>query len=105
MVLPADASFLNDPLSFYKPLISVIILYIKARLLPPNVLLIAGSFTAPIELYLLASVVFGLIVSLPLLAYEGYRVIDPALTPNDRKALYAFVTSFILFFDFVASFA
>jgi len=37
MVLPADASFIENPLAFYKPLISVIILYIKASLLPPNV--------------------------------------------------------------------
>lgn len=105
MVLPADASFLSDPLSFYKPLISVIILYIKARLLPPNVLLIAGSFTAPIELYLIASVVFGLIVSLPVLAYEGYRFIDPALKPNERKAVYPFVTAFTLLFAVGAIFA
>ncbi len=75
MVLPADTSFIENPLAFYKPLISVIILYIKASLLPPNVQLIAGSFTAPIELYVVASVVFGFAVSIPVLAYEVYRFI------------------------------
>jgi len=105
MVLPADTSFIENPLAFYKPLISVIILYIKARLLPPNVQLIAGSFTAPIELYVVASVVFGFAVSIPVLAYEVYRFIDPALKPSERRSVYPFVTAFSLLFVAGAVFA
>ena len=105
MVLPADASFLDNPLTFYKPLISVIILYIKSSLLPSNVQLIAGSFTAPIELYVIASVVFGFAVSIPVLAYETYRFIDPALRPGERLAVYPFVTAFSLLFLAGAIFA
>ena len=105
MVLPADASFLKDPLSFYKPLVSVIILYIKARLLPSNVQLIAGSFTGPIEIYVVASVVFGFIVSIPVLAYEVYRFIDPALRPSERRSVYPFVSASTLLFIAGAIFA
>src|SRR5205809_2996212 len=105
MVLPADTSFIENPLAFYKPLISVIILYIKASLLPPNVQLIAGSFTAPIELYVVASVVFGFAVSIPVLAYEVYRFIDPALKPTERRSVYPFVTAFSLLFVAGAVFA
>lgn len=105
MVLPADTSFLKDPLNFYKPLISVIILYIKGRLLPSNVQLIAGSFTAPIELYVIASVVFGFVVSLPLLVYEVYKFIDPALKPSERQSVYPFVSAFTLLFIAGAAFA
>ncbi len=102
---PADTSFIENPLAFYKPLISVIILYIKASLLPPNVQLIAGSFTAPIELYVVASVVFGFAVSIPVLAYEVYRFIDPALKPTERRSVYPFVTAFSLLFVAGAVFA
>lgn len=105
MVLPADASFLKDPLSFYKPLVSVIILYIKAQLLPSNIQLIAGSFTAPIELYVVASVVFGFVVSIPVLAYEVYRFIDPALKPSEKRSVYPFVSAFSLLFLAGAIFA
>src|SRR3989442_6147459 len=105
MFLPADASFLRNPFSFYKPLVSVIILYIKAQLLPSNVQLIAGSFTAPIELYVIASVVFGFIVSIPVLAYEVYRFIDPALKPSERRSVYPFVSAFTLLFIAGAIFA
>jgi len=105
MVLPADASFLRDPFSFYKPLVSVIILYIKARLLPSNVQLIAGSFTGPIEIYVVASVVFGFVVSIPVLAYEVYRFIDPALKPSERRSVYPFVSAFTFLFIAGAIFA
>ncbi len=105
MVLPADASFLRDPFSFYKPLVSVIILYIKARLLPSNVQLIAGSFTGPIEIYVVASVVFGFFVSIPVLAYEVYRFIDPALKPSEKRSVYPFVSAFTLLFIAGAIFA
>lgn len=98
MVLPADLSFLQDPFAFYKPLISVALLTIKDRLLPASVQLIAGSFTAPVEIYVISSVVFGFAASVPVLAYEIYRFVDPALRPNERQALYPFVTGFSLLF-------
>ena len=98
MVLPADLSFLKDPLAFYKPLISVVLLSIKEYLLPPSVELIAGSFTAPIEIYFMSSIVLGFAVSVPVLAYEIYRFVDPALLPRERQAVVPFVTGFSLLF-------
>lgn len=98
MVLPADLSFLNDPLAFYKPLISVLLLGIRDRLLPSDVQLIAGSFTAPIEIYFISSIVFGFAVSVPVLAYEIYRFVNPALLPNERQAVFPFVAGFSLLF-------
>ncbi len=98
MVVPADLSFLQDPFSFYRPLVSLVLLSVKNRLLPSNVQLIAGSFTAPVEVYAIASVVLGFAVSVPVLAYEIYRFVDPALKPDERQAVYPFVTSFSLLF-------
>ncbi|TMI23468.1 hypothetical protein E6H36_10230 [Candidatus Bathyarchaeota archaeon] len=98
MVIPADLSFLKDPLAFYNPLVSVILLTLKNRLLPSNVQLIAGSFTAPIELYVIASVVLGFAVSLPLLAFKVYRFVDPALKPSERQSVYPFTAAFSLLF-------
>ena len=69
MVLPADLSFLQNPLGNYRPLVSLVLVGIRARLLPPSVELIAGDFTAPIELYVLTAVVLGFAVSVPVLAY------------------------------------
>ncbi len=98
MVLPADFSFLRDPLGNYRPLVSLILVGIRERLLPQSVLLIAGDFTAPIELYVLTSVVLGFAVSIPVLAYEIYAFVDPALLPRERESVYPFVTGFSLLF-------
>lgn len=98
MILPADASFLANPLGLYKPFIAVVLQGIRSRILPSSVQLIAGSFTAPILLYLVASAVFGFIVTVPLLAYETYMFVDPALTPYEKKSAYPFVLAFSLLF-------
>ena len=98
LLLPADFSFLSNPLGLYKPFIAVILQAIKNRILPPNVQLIAGTFTAPILLYFLASAVFGFTVTLPLLAYQIYKFVDPALTKGEKGSAYPFVTGFTILF-------
>ena len=63
LAFPADLSFLQNPLAFYKPLISVVLLTVRDRLLPPDVILIPGPLTGPIEVYVISSVVFGFAIS------------------------------------------
>ena len=98
MVFPANASFIKDPLAFYDPLIALVLQQIVRDVLPPSVQLIAGEFTAPLEIYLIGSVLLGVAASTPIIAYEIYRFVDPALYPEERKAIYPFVTSFTLLF-------
>ncbi len=105
MVLPADLTFLQDPLGNYKPFIALVLQAIRNRLLPPWVELIAGTFTAPLELYVVSSAVLGFALSIPVLAYEIYKFVDPALRPGERQALYPFVTGFSLLFIAGALFA
>jgi sec-independent protein translocase protein TatC len=63
-----------------------------------NVTLIAGTLTAPLELLLWASLILGFAVSSPVIAYEVYRFIDPALYENEKKAVYPFLASFTTLF-------
>jgi len=104
MVLPSDLSFLRNPLQFYDPLVALMLRQIRAQMLPPTVKLIGYEVTAPMELYLVASFVFGFVVSVPVLAYEIYRFIDPALYPQERRAVYPFVLSFTVLFVVGATF-
>ncbi len=99
MVFPANASFLKNPLAFYDPVIALVLQQVVKDVLPSGIQLIAGEFTAPLEIYLIASVILGIAVSSPVIAFEAYRFVDPALYPEERKAVYPFVLSFtILFF-------
>ena len=98
MILPADLSFLKNPLQFYNPLVAVILRFIREQILPPDVELIGLEFTAPIELYLIASFIFGVAVTVPVFAYEIYRFINPALYPHERRDVYPFVASVSVLF-------
>lgn len=98
MVLPADISFLRNPLEFYDPLVAVILRSVREQILPPDVQLIGLEFTAPIQLYVIASFIFGVGVTVPVFAYEIYRFIDPALYPHERKDVYPFVASVSVLF-------
>ena len=98
MVFPANANFLHDPFGFYDPLIALVLRQITKDVLPSGVQLIAGEFTAPLEIYLVASLLLGIATSAPIIAYEVYRYVDPALYPEERGAIYPFVTSFTVLF-------
>ena len=98
MVIPGDPSvFLNPSLLLtpYKSLVVEVLEAIRAQILSGNVVLIGGELTSGIELYLIISVFFGIIFSMPVIAYEIYKYIDPALYPHERSTIYPFTLSFI----------
>ena len=104
MVLPSNLKSLSNPLQFYDPLVALVLTQIRAKILPPNVTLIGYELTVPLELYMIASFVMGFIVSIPVIAYEVYRFVDPALYPQERRAVYPFVLSFTVLFIVGATF-
>ncbi len=104
MVLPSDFGSLANPFEFYDPLVAMILRMIRAQVLPPDVQLIGYELTAPMELYLMASFIFGFAVAIPVLAYEIFRFVDPALYPQERGAVYPFVISFTVLFVIGAAF-
>ena len=104
MVAPSNLRFLSNPLEFYDPLVALILRLIRAQMLPPDVTLIGYELTVPLELYMIASFVMGFAVSIPVIAYEAYRFIDPALYPHERRAVYPFVLAFTGLFIIGATF-
>jgi len=98
MVFPANASFLRNPLAFYNPLIALVLKQVVKDVLPSSIQLIAGDFTAPLEIYLIASIILGVSVSSPVIAYEIYRYVAPALYPHEQKAIYPFLGAFTILF-------
>ncbi len=104
MVLPADMSFLENPFDFYNPLIGKILQIIRDQVMPEELRLIAVGVVTPIELYLIASVVFGVIVSSPVIVYEFYKYIDPALYPHERRMVWGFMAAFLGLFAFGSAF-
>ena len=82
----------------YLPLISIVLHYILKMVKPPEMELIGGEITSPLEIYFIASLISGLIISSPVIGYEIFKYVDPALYPHERRLIYPFIFSFISLF-------
>jgi sec-independent protein translocase protein TatC len=91
LVLPGNADFFATT-NNYKPLMSVLLVYIGNMFLPQGATLFASSMSDPITLYAYAAVIFAIGITLPIFAYEAFKFIDPALYPHERRAIFPFVT-------------
>ena len=77
----------------YEPFVAFFLARVKLDLLPAGWTLIAGPLTAPLEVYLVASLVLALVFNSPIFAYEAMKFITPALTEREKGLLYPFVIS------------
>jgi sec-independent protein translocase protein TatC len=98
MTFPANSSFLQNPLAFYNPVIALVLQQVVKDVLPKGVTLIAGEITAPLEIFMVGSFVLAIAASTPVIAYEIYRYVDPALRPEERSAIFPFISSFTILF-------
>ena len=92
LILPGNNDFFATTEN-YKPLMSVLLVYIASMFLPQGAQLFTISMSDPITLYAYAAVVFAVGITLPVFAYEAYKFIDPALYPHERKAIFPFVST------------
>ncbi len=90
LVLPGSTDLLALT-NNYQPLVSVFLKYIRDLVLPNNVKLIALQISDPITLYVMASLVFSISVTIPLFAFQVYKFVVPALRPDEKKAMFPFV--------------
>ena len=99
MLIPIGLDFsVTNP--FYTTITSFVILNMQERFLPPEAQLLPLSFTAPLEVYIFVSVILGVTISLPVISYEFYKFINPALRKGERTAALQFVISFAGLFAF-----
>ncbi|MGD0804706.1 MAG: twin-arginine translocase subunit TatC [Candidatus Bathyarchaeia archaeon] len=108
MLFPANPLDLLNPNSFltgfYRPMISVMLNYVKNYVAPPNLQIISLQIGDPLEVYVFASLLLGFIVSSPVIGYEVFKFVVPALHEDEKKAIFPFVFGFTVFFIFGAIF-
>jgi len=75
----------------YTPLVSTFITLIQNSMLPEGVILIAFNWLDTFSIYVMMSVVMGVIVTLPYTTYHLFKFISPALYENERRIVYIFV--------------
>jgi sec-independent protein translocase protein TatC len=95
MLLPAQA--FNPSALFtgmYRPMIAIVVDN-AANLAGGKITIISGSLTAPLEIYFLASAVMAMVTSSPVIGYEIFKFVDPALYPNEKRLVGNFMTAFV----------
>ncbi len=98
LIIPSEAF---DPSALftglYRPMITLV--FIQAKdLAAGRLTIIQGTVTAPLEVYFLGGIVMSLITSSPVIGYEIYKFVDPALYPNEKRPLYRFTFGFFALF-------
>ena len=93
-----DEFSISDPR--YVTIASWIIERIRQDFLPSSVELIPIGWYAPLQVYLYVSLMLGVMLGLPVIVYNLYRFINPALYERERKAIVPFVVSFTALFAF-----
>lgn len=100
---PAQA--LQDPgqylnLSFLSnTLIAAFITRVKTDLVPAGWSLIAATgIGEPMEIYFVAAILISVAVDMPVIAYETFKFVDPALNEAEKKLVYPFVVSASILF-------
>jgi len=75
----------------YTPLISTLITFIQDSMLPEGVILIAFNWLDTFSIFVMMSVILGVMVTLPYTTYHLFQFISPALYADERKTIYMFV--------------
>jgi sec-independent protein translocase protein TatC len=93
MLAPAQPANAISLTGTYVPFVAFFLARVKLDLLPAGWTLIAGPLSAPLEVYLVASVILAAVFNSPIFAYETMRFVAPALTDKEKGLLYPFVVS------------
>jgi len=98
IVVPRDPYEFLTLTGTYNPLVSIFLDRIVQDILPAGWTLIGFHVNEGLEIVLVASLVLAVAFDMPVIAYETYRFIDPALKENERKLVYPFVISSSILF-------
>jgi len=97
MVLPINLDFLNTSAvnPYYPSIVSFTIRNIQERFLPAEAELLPLTFLAPLEVFFFVALILGVVISTPVISYEIYKFLNPALYKQERNIVLQFVASFV----------
>ncbi len=78
----------------YVPMVTLVLEH-AASMSQGLVKLIPGTLTSPLEIYFIAAALMALITTTPVIGYEFYMYVDPALYPHERRLIWGFMGAFL----------
>ena len=98
-LLPLKPSqLLNLNAVYYTTPVAVFLQNVVSDTLPSGWVLIPFHVAAPLEILLIASAIVAVAIDMPIITYEVYKFVDPALKPDERKLVYPVIGSTTLLF-------
>ncbi len=98
-LLPLNPSqLLNLNAVYYTTPVAVFLQRVVADTLPAGWVLIPFHVAAPLEILLVAAAILGVAIDMPIITYEVYKFVDPALKPGERKLVYPVIASTTILF-------
>ncbi len=91
VAVPADPKQVLSFTGTYVTIVSLFLGRVKADVLPLGWTLIANKLNEPLEIFLVASLILALVFNTPIVAYETFKFVTPALLPREKRLLYPFV--------------
>ena len=92
---PTSLAGITNPIGSYQPLLSLVMLRVKADFLPSQATLIAGGLGDTVFIMAYLSVIIGLVLASPVIFYEVVAFVKPALYSDEKKVLGYYLGSFI----------
>ena len=93
--IPTSIVGFTNPFGAYQPLISPLMLKIKAIFLPHSATLIAGGMADTVFVMGYLSVIMGLLLASPVIFYEVIAFVKPALYEREKKVVGYYLGAFI----------
>jgi len=102
MVVPISLDFsqMSSSNPWYQTISSFVIKKMQSDFLPEGVKLLPVRWFAPLEVYLFVSLGLAVVISSPVIMYQLYKFIKPAMRQHERRLVYPFVISFTGLFLF-----
>ncbi|MEM4281122.1 MAG: twin-arginine translocase subunit TatC [Candidatus Caldarchaeum sp.] len=104
LAFPANLNPTSFNPEFYEPMVSLVLKRIVADIGGDRLVIIGCSVTSPFEIIFLAAAFLAVATVMPVIGYETYAYVDPALYPHERKLIYGFAAGFFALFSAGAAF-
>lgn len=98
LAFPADLAAAGLNPEFYEPMVSVVLKRIVQDIGGNRIEIIGCSMTSPLEIIFLSAAFLAIATIMPVIGYETYAYIDPALYPHERRLIYGFTLAFVSLF-------
>ncbi len=99
LLLPLNPSqLLSLTAVYYTTPVSVFLQQVVRDTLPAGWTIIPFHVAAPLEILIIAAFVLSVAIDMPVITYEVYKFVDPALTEGEKRMVYPVITATTLLF-------